>query len=130
MPDLSNYYDQIAEIDRKIAEYQVAKLELQRVKGNCEEDKAALQRNNSGISFEIPSADVFEGEMAAALSKKVSDYESDMNELAANGDGVIYAIDGLIGGIDGKIIDLNNQRTNVQNQLTNAINVINAANQQ
>lgn len=118
MSDLSNYYNQIADIDLKIAVYRSAKTKLQREKGNFEEYKEELHRHYNNIrSFDIPSADVFEGEMAITLSKMLDEHEEDMSELVRNGEDVIHAIDGLIREIDSKIIELDNQKANTRKEL-------------
>lgn len=130
MTDYSPYYNQMAEIDGKVAVFEAAKLSLNNIKTEYQGALDDLNRSKDKFSSDVPNiteADVFEGDLANAVASKIAVFKGLISTASGNASAVITEIDGLIAAIDGQITALGDLKTQVNNNLNAAIDAVNAA---
>jgi chromosome segregation ATPase len=131
MTDYSPYYNQMAQIDQEMMDYNTAKAALTSAQTEYQTSQDQFKKSDSKFDSDVPNikeSDRFEGDLANALEKKVSELKSFMDTAAGDADNVLSQISAVIAGIDGKVAELVNRKIEVNNQLINAINAVNAAN--
>lgn len=118
---MSTYYyeNEIQAIDDKIDQCITSKTNLQNKKSTCQTSIDRLNTKNGDLLDEsdVKKTNIFEGEMAKALAKKVAEIKSDFKEDVSAAEKVLTAVDSQITAIDKEIANLRSTRKSYQQQL-------------
>ena len=120
--DTTNIWTQIHAINSRITTYTNAKTTVESVKRTC-----SMQKQNWETSFQalkknselskVKKKDVFEGEMANSLSKRVSKIMSDIQAGITKAGQLETALNNQINRLNTKIQQLQNEKQSWMNQL-------------
>ena len=122
MKDTTHIWTQINATNSKITQYTNAKTSVESVKRTCSTQKQNWEtsfralENNSELS-KVKKKDVFEGEMANGLSKRVSEIKSDIRAGITKAGQLETALNTQINRLNTKIQQLQNEKQSWMNQL-------------